>query len=237
MILGRICTSIRKKAAFGGLRDAREGKKKGAKMARTYTIGEAAKILAEGTDVEAITDIHKRFPMTAQKVLEAFAGGKDAVAEMMGYIPDFITTRKVEKQIVSGGSAEDDAEDVADDAAEPDAAEDKPAPKRRGRKPAAKAEDDEAEDEKPEPKKRGRKPAKAKPEPEQDAAEDEDAEDEDEGKYSGMNAMQLFKECKKRGIKAAPKKPAKFYVELLEADDAKADDVDDDSDDDDDWDI
>ena len=206
-------------------------------MARTYTIGEAAKILAEGTDVEAITDIHKRFPMTAQKVLEAFAGGKDAVAEMMGYIPDFITTRKVEKQIVSGGSAEDDAEDVAEDAAEPDPAEDKPAPKRRGRKPAAKVEDDEAEDEKPAPKKRGRKPAKAKPEPEPDAAEDEDAEDEDEGKYSGMNAMQLFKECKKRGIKAAPKKPAKFYVELLEADDAKSDDVDDDSDDDDDWNI
>lgn len=206
-------------------------------MARTYTIGEAAKILAEGTDVEAITDIHKRFPMTAQKVLEAFAGGKDAVAEMMGYIPDFITTRKVEKQIVSGGSAEDDAEDVAGDVAEPDAAEDKPAPKKRGRKPAAKVEDDEAEDEKPAPKRRGRK-AKPAPEPEQDAAEDEDSEDEDDGKYSGMNAMQLFKECKKRGIKAAPKKPAKFYIELLEADDAKADDVDDDSDDDDDdWDI
>lgn len=206
-------------------------------MARTYTIGEAAKILAEGTDVEAITDIHKRFPMTAQKVLEAFAGGKDAVAEMMGYIPDFITTRKVEKQIVSGGSAEDDAEDVAGDVAEPDAAEDKPAPKRRGRKPAAKADDDETEDEKPAPKKRGRK-AKPAPEPESDATEDEDSEDEDDGKYSGMNAMQLFKECKKRGIKAAPKKPAKFYIELLEADDAKADDVDDDSDDDDDdWDI
>ena len=235
MILGRICTSICKKAAFGGLRDAREGKKKGAKMARTYTIGEAAKILAEGTDVEAITDIHKRFPMTAQKVLEAFAGGKDAVAEMMGYIPDFITTRKVEKQIVTGGSAEDDAEDVAEDAAEQDV--EKPAPKKRGRKPAAKAEDDEAEDEKPAPKRRGRKPAKAKPEPEPDPAEDEDdSDDEDEGKYSGMNAMQLFKECKKRGIKAAPKKPAKFYIELLEADDAKADDVDDDSDDDD-WDI
>ena len=205
-------------------------------MARTYTIGEAAKILAEGTDVEAITDIHKRFPMTAQKVLEAFAGGKDAVAEMMGYIPDFITTRKVEKLIASGGSAEDDAEDVAEDAAEPDAA-DKPAPKKRGRKPAAKVEDDEAEDEKPAPKKRGRK-AKPAPEPESDATEDEDSEDEDDGKYSGMNAMQLFKECKKRGIKAAPKKPAKFYIELLEADDAKADDVDDDSDDDDDdWDI
>lgn len=195
-------------------------------MARTYTIGEAAKILAEGTDVEAITDIHKRFPMTAQKVLEAFAGGKDAVAEMMGYIPDFITTRKVEKQIVTGGSAEDAAELDAD----------KPAPKKRGRKPAAKAEDDEAEDEKPAPKRRGRKPAKAKPEPEPDPAEDEDDSD-DEGKYSGMNAMQLFKECKKRGIKAAPKKPAKFYIELLEADDAKSDDVDDSDDDDDDWDI
>lgn len=193
-------------------------------MARTYTIGEAAKILAEGKDVEAVSDIHKRFPMTAQKVLEAFAGGKDAVAEMMGYIPDFITTRKVEKQIVTGGSTEPD---VAD----------KPAPKKRGRKPAAKAEEDGAEDEKPAPKKRGRKPAKAKPEPEPDPAEDEGDEEEDEGKYSGMNAMQLFKECKKRGIKAAPKKPAKFYIELLEADDAKVDDVDDDSDDDDDWDI
>lgn len=203
-------------------------------MARTYTIGEAAKILAEGTDVEAITDIHKRFPMTAQKVLEAFAGGKVAVAEMMGYIPDFITTRKVEKQIVTGGSAEDDAEDVAEDAAEPDAAE-KPAPKKRGRKPAAKAEDDGAEDEKPAPKKRGRK-TKPAPEPEP-VEDDDDAEAEDDGKYSGMNAMQLFKECKKRGIKAAPKKPAKFYIELLEADDAKTDDADDSDDDDDDWDI
>ena len=120
--------------------------------------------------------------------------------------------------------------------AEPDADE-KPAPKKRGRKPAAKAGDDESEDEKPAPKRRGRKP-KAKPEPEPDHAEDEDdSDDEDEGKYSGMNAMQLFKECKKRGIKAAPKKPAKFYIELLEADDAKADDVDDSDDDDDDWDI
>ena len=50
-----------------------------------------------------------------------------------------------------------------------------------------------------------------------------------------MNAMQLFKECKKRGIKAAPKKPAKFYIELLEkADEAGSDSSDDD---DEDWDI
>lgn len=35
--------------------------------------------------------------------------------------------------------------------------------------------------------------------------------------YEGMTAVDLFKECKKKGIKAEPKKPAKYYIELLTA--------------------
>lgn len=84
----------------------------------------------------------------------------------------------------------------------------------------------EEEAEKPAPKKRARK-AKAEPEP--DAAEPES------GKYDGMNAMELFKECKKRGIKAQPKKTAKFYKDLLEKNDAEG--ASDDEGEDDDWDI
>lgn len=84
----------------------------------------------------------------------------------------------------------------------------------------------EEEAEKPAPKKRARKP-KAEPEP--DPAEPEG------GKYDGMNAMELFKECKKRGIKAQPKKTAKFYKDLLEKNDAEG--ASDGEDEDDDWDI
>lgn len=84
----------------------------------------------------------------------------------------------------------------------------------------------EEEAEKPAPKKRARK-VKAEPEP--DTAEPEG------GKYDGMNAMELFKECKKRGIKAQPKKTAKFYKDLLEKNDAEG--ASDSDSDDDDWDI
>lgn len=86
----------------------------------------------------------------------------------------------------------------------------------------------EVEEEKPAPKKRGRKPAQKK------EAEPDTAEAEDDGKYAGKAAPELFKECKKRGIKAAPKKPAKYYIDLLEKDDAKGGESEDE---DDDWDI
>ena len=84
----------------------------------------------------------------------------------------------------------------------------------------------EEEVEKPAPKKRARKP-KAESEP--------DPAESDGGKYDGMNAMELFKECKKRGIKAQPKKTAKFYKDLLEKNDAES--ASDGEDEDDDWDI
>lgn len=87
----------------------------------------------------------------------------------------------------------------------------------------------EEEAEKPAPKKRGRK-AKAEPEPDEPEADESEG-----GKYDGMNAMELFKECKKRGIKAQPKKTAKFYKDLLEKNDAKG--ASDGEDEDDDWDI
>lgn len=52
--------------------------------------------------------------------------------------------------------------------------------------------------------------------------------------YEGKSAMELFKECKKRGIKAEAKKPAKFYAELLTKADAEATN-DTESDEEDDW--
>lgn len=102
--------------------------------------------------------------------------------------------------------ASDDVEDAEETEAEPEEEAEKPAPKKRARK------------------------AKAEPEP--DPAE---ADEPEGGKYDGMNAMELFKECKKRGIKAQPKKTAKFYKDLLEKNDAEG--ASDGEDEDDDWDI
>ena len=179
-------------------------------MARNYSTADAVKILFEGTDTESVLDLHRRFPLFTHKAMLAIAnGGKDLV-EFAAGVPEYVTARKFERALTA-----------VDEGGEP--AEDDAAP----------FEEDAAEEEKPEPKKRGRKKAEpvkeAADEPEQDEEEAEDG-----GKYAGMNAMELFKECKKRGIKAAPKKPAKHYIELLEKDDAKSEA---DDDEDDDWDI
>ena len=71
----------------------------------------------------------------------------------------------------------------------------------------------------------------AKKAPAKKAAKKAEPEDEEDDEYADKNAMDLFKECKKRGLKAAPKKPKKYYVDLLKKADASAEEADDD-----DWD-
>ena len=179
-------------------------------MAQSYTLGEAAKILAEGKDFEAVGDLHRRFPIFTHKLMNAMSGDKDAVVEFMSYIPDYVNPRKVEK-VITADPVEQPEED-AETEPEPQHDKEKPAPKKR----RARKADEEAESE----------------------SEAETDEEQNDGKYAGKNAMELFKECKKRGVKAAPKKPVKYYIELLEKDDAAVEaDTADSNDDDDDWDI
>lgn len=64
------------------------------------------------------------------------------------------------------------------------------------------------------------------------AAESED-EDEADDEYAGKTAKELFELCKKRGIKAAPKKKADVYIELLRKADEEA--AAEEEADDDDW--
>jgi hypothetical protein len=62
-----------------------------------------------------------------------------------------------------------------------------------------------------------------------EAEVEDDTEVEEASGYDSMTAQELFKECKKRGIDAKPKKPNKYYIDLLNKADAE-------SDTDDDWD-
>ena len=113
--------------------------------------------------------------------------------------------------------------------------------------PCEAADDEDEEDEAPK-KKRPAKSASSKknrkPEPDDDYDDDdydegedwEDEEDEDAVDYSEMSAKELYNLCKERGIKVAPKKPAKFYInELEEYDKANEDWGDEDEEDEDEW--
>lgn len=71
-----------------------------------------------------------------------------------------------------------------------------------------------------------------------DDYDNEDFDDEEEDNvrdYSDMNAVELFKLCKERGIDALKRKPEKYYIRLLEEDDSAHDDWDEDGEDEDEW--
>lgn len=213
-------------------------------MAKNYTFNEAVKIIAKGTDLEAITDIGRRYPVLAHKIAVVTAKAGEEFVDLMGYMPDYLTANKVNTAIKAGiteSGSDEDAEDTEAEATTEDAGEDATeataqwdesmsakqlwdilgkAGKRKLAKSTKKADLVEA-----------CKQAFGA------AAEAEaEAEDAEANPYEGKSAMELFKECKARKIKAAPKKPAKFYADLLLKDDAaKAEATEAESEEDDDW--
>lgn len=218
-------------------------------MAKNYTFNEAVKIIAKGTDLEAITDIGRRYPVLAHKIAVVTAKAGEEFVDLMGYMPDYLTANKVNTAIKAGitesGSDEDaegteieaTTEDAGEDATEATAQWDESmsakqlwdilgkAGKRKLAKSTKKADLIEA----------CKQAFGAATE-----AEAEDAEAKDDATeanlYEGKSAMELFKECKARKIKAAPKKPAKFYADLLIKDDAaKAEANEAESKEEDDW--
>lgn len=208
-------------------------------MAKNYTFNEAVKIIANGTDLEAITDIGRRYPVLAHKIAVVAAKAGEEFVDLMGYMPDYLTANKVNTAIKAGitesGSEDDEdaeaeaTEDAGEDATEATAQWDESmsakqlwdilgkAGKRKLAKSTKKADLVEA----------CKQAFGAATEAEAEA------EDTEANPYEGKSAMELFKECKARKIKAAPKKPAKFYADLLLKDDAaKAEATEAESDDD-----
>lgn len=218
-------------------------------MAKNYTLKEAANIIAEGKKKDEIIEIGRRFPLLAVSLAAVIAQANEKFLDFINYMPDHITANKINSAMKA---------DVEETEA-PTKAE-KPA-KKSEKKTEAETDSDysaisgsklydmiKAAGKLKDLKAKGfgtkkadlvayleQNPLEAEAEDEAEAEEAE-AETEESGKYDDMNAMELFKECKKRGIKAAPKKPAKFYVELLEKDDAANADSDEAEAEDEDWD-
>lgn len=224
-------------------------------MAKNYTFNEAVKIIANGTDMEAIADIGRRYPILATKIAVITAKAGKEFVDIVGYMPDYLTANKVNTAI-KASIAESEAETTETDEDETIKGESDEAKTTKAEtKKEAEVEDEkevEAEDEDEAEttvqwnesmtgkqlwdllgKAGKRKVAKSTKKADLieackkvfgDTAEDEietEVEEEAENAYKGKSAMELYKLCKSRKIKAAPKKPAKFYADLLTKDDAK----------------
>lgn len=201
-------------------------------MAKNYTFKEVVEIINAGTNAEAIAEIGKRFPILMLKTSKVCALAGEDFVDLMGYLPEHVTANKINSVIK--GSVADVEEDVDGVEEVEEVTEDEA---------TAKAEKDFSEMNNKELKaalrKAGFKSAEIKgknkaamlemlntgapvAEEVEEAEEDEKEEADNSNPYEGKSAMELFKECKKRGIKAAPKKPAKFYIDLLMKADAEA---------------
>ena len=215
-------------------------------MAKNYTMTEVANIFAEKTDFEAMADIGKRYPLLAIKMTALATKAPEETADIFSYMPDYLSANKVNKAIKDGGEDVSDS-DVEDDETTEAPAE-KPAKKPVAKKeakaaPKAKADAGSKDYDSMNNKQMydllgelgERKACKAefgdlskasmtaylKKHHGDGAVEAEDEAEEETGKYDGKKAPELYALCKKRGIKAEPKKPAKYYVGLLEKADAE----------------
>lgn len=231
-------------------------------MAKNWTAYEAAKEIY-GDNRENIVEIGSRFPLFARTVALA---DSDYLLDILKAIPK-VTARVVETglkdmDVEAETEAEEETKEVEAESEEEDfdytdmtaanlykmCCARGISSKCKSRKKDALIEllekFDRGELDEEEPKKETKK-AKAtskkqakKEEPVEDEDDDWDTEDDEEkDPYEGKTAMELFKMCKERGIKAKTKMKADAYVKLLKAADAESEAEEAEDDEDDDWEI
>lgn len=231
-------------------------------MAKNWTAYEAAKEIIEGKNKENICEIGSRYPMLTREV--AVAG--DKILVILKALPK-VTARVLETGLKDGVEMNEPETEEETKEAETEVEDDELdytdmtganlyklccargiSSKCKSRKKDALIEllekFDRGELDEEEPKKEtkkakatSKKQAKKEEEP-VDEDDDWDTEDDEEkDPYEGKTAMELFKMCKERGIKAKTKMKADAYVKLLKAADAESEAEEAEDDEDDDWEI
>ena len=203
-------------------------------MAKNYTFAEAVAIINEGKNLEAITDIGRRYPILLAKTANVCALAGQAFVDLMSFMPDYLTANKVNTALKAAvGETETESEDDGieepkkmEEATEEEAGKDYESMSAKqlwdilgkaGLRKTAKSTKKSDLVEACKAMDAGKTGETTETE-----TEDEGETEESGNPYDGKSAMELFKECKKRGIKAAPKKPAKFYADLLLKNDAES---------------
>lgn len=229
-------------------------------MAKNWTAYEAAKEIIEGKNKENICEIGSRYPMLTREV--AVAG--DKILVILKALPK-VTARVLETGLKDGVEVETEVEEETKET-ETEVEDDELdytdmtsanlyklccargiSSKCKSRKKDAliellekfdRGELDEEESKKEAKKDKATSKKQAKKEEEPVDEDDWDTEDDEEkDPYEGKTAMELFKMCKERGIKAKTKMKADAYVKLLKAADAESEAEEAEDDEDDDWEI
>ena len=222
-------------------------------MATNYTFAQAVNAFAKADDVNLMVELGRRYPVLVAKVCKLVAIAGDEFVSFANAMPEHMTANKLNRAMLESTAGTADAEveateDEADDEVEDSGSADlatkttkelyamcikKGLKVSKYGKPKSyyidalngageSDEDGDVEQVEEKPAKKATKKATKKAE-----EVDEDVEDEEaENSYEGKPATELFKECKKRGIKAVPKKPAKYYVDLLTKADAESEESD-----------
>lgn len=227
-------------------------------MAKNWTAYEAAKEIIEGKNKENICEIGSRYPMLTREV--AVAG--DKILVILKALPK-VTARVLETGLKDGvemnepeteaetKEAETKVEDEDFDYTDMTSANLYKMCCARGISSKCKSRKkdaliellekfDRGELDEEEPKKETEKAKATSKKEEEPVDEDDDwdtEDDEEKDPYEGKTAMELFKMCKERGIKAKTKMKADAYVKLLKAADAESEAEEAEDDEDDDWEI
>ena len=201
-------------------------------MATNWTLAQAKKVITEGTDLAAITDIGRRFPLTALAI--AKIGDNEGATTIINALPEHITARKIESVLKDGIADSGTNDDDDDDDVEDTERDEQPAKKNARAKAKAEA-DDTTDDEDPialykKCKKAGlkvapKKSAKYYKDALKKAQEAENEADGDADDWDDVDDKEE-KPAKKTGKAAAKKSKAKTEPE-----------PEDDDDDEDEWDI
>ena len=221
-------------------------------MATNYTFAQVVNAFAKADDVNLMVELGRRYPVLVAKACKLIALAGDEFISFANAMPEHMTANKLNRAMLESGATVDEdgeADEGADDEAEETGDVDlstkttkelyamcikkglkvskygKPKSYYIDALSGSNGPDESAEDDEQEEAKSAKKPTKKATKKAEEV--DEDVEDDEaENPYEGKPATELFKECKKRGIKAVPKKPAKYYVDLLTKADAEADEAD-----------
>ncbi len=217
-------------------------------MAKNWTLAEIANSVKEN-NMEDMLDFGKRFPITSNLISTALSGNEDNLEVLFNTL-NFVTAGKIEKTLkiqIENGTFGERAEDssVDEDVSEEDEANEEEveetSKKDKSKTDKAK-EDGEVKDfdsmsskelwdfmasKKVPIKERGKNVKEYREICKKMFGGDSAATtaDKESSEYDGKSAKELYGMCKEAGLEPEQKKPASYYIELLES--QKEDEADD----------
>lgn len=192
-------------------------------MAQNWNVKQAYAAIKNG-EKDSMIDIGRRFPLAMAALIRI--GESDAIENLFNTFPDHLTMRKIENALREGVKVDDSDNEVEEEATASET-EEIDYENMTGRKLYELLRDKGLYKDCVKKMGNGKKQQMIDyikkygldGGSEETEAEEEAEEEKLEG-YEAMSAMELFKECKKRGIKIKPRQKAAVYVEALKKDDA-----------------